>query len=83
MQKNKESGQRFILSADQQAEIKNFQKKQAEVKKELKEVRKNLRQEIDSLENRLKWANIAGMPLLVTVSGLSLAFLKKKKTAAK
>jgi ABC-type uncharacterized transport system involved in gliding motility auxiliary subunit len=83
LQKNKESGQRFILSPDQQAEIKNFQKKEAEVKKELKEVRKNLRQDIDSLENRLKWINIAGMPLLVTVSGLSLAVMKKKKTAAK
>jgi ABC-type uncharacterized transport system involved in gliding motility auxiliary subunit len=83
LQKSKESGQRFILSPEQQAEIKNFQKKQAEVKKELKEVRKNLRQEIDSLENRLKWINIAGMPLLVTVSGISLALIKKKQTAAK
>lgn len=83
LQKTKESGQRFILSPEQQAEIKNFQQKQAEVKKELKEVRKNLRQDIDSLENRLKWINIAGMPLLVTISGVSLALIKKKKTAAK
>jgi ABC-type uncharacterized transport system involved in gliding motility auxiliary subunit len=83
LQKNKETGQRFILSPEQQAEIKNFQKKQADVKKELKEVRKNLRQEIDSLENRLKWVNIAGMPLLVTISGISLALIKKRKTAAK
>jgi hypothetical protein len=83
LQKNKETGQRFILSPEQQSEIKNFQKKQAEVKKELKSVRKDLRQDIDSLENRLKWINIAGMPLLVTVSGLSLAVIKKRKTAAK
>jgi peptidoglycan hydrolase CwlO-like protein len=83
LQKSKETGQRFVLSPEQQAEIKNFQKKQGEVKKELKEVRKNLRQDIDSLENRLKWVNIAGMPLLVTVSGISLALMKKKKTAAK
>jgi ABC-type uncharacterized transport system involved in gliding motility auxiliary subunit len=83
LQKSKESGQRFILTPEQQAEIKNFQKKQAEVKKELKVVRRNLRQDTDSLENRLKWINIAGMPLLVTISGLSLALIKKKKTAAK
>jgi ABC-type uncharacterized transport system involved in gliding motility auxiliary subunit len=82
LQKNKESGQRFIFSPEQQQEVKNFQKKQAEVKKELKEVRRNLRQDIDSLENRLKWINIAGMPLLVAVSGVSLALIKKKKTAA-
>ena len=83
LQKNKESGQRFILSPEQQAEIQKFQQKQADVKKELKQVRKNLRQEIDSLENRLKWLNIAGMPLLVTISGISLAVFKRKRTAAR
>jgi ABC-type uncharacterized transport system involved in gliding motility auxiliary subunit len=82
LQKNKQSGQQFILSKEQQDEIKNFQKKKTEVNKELKEVRKNLRQDIDSLENRLKWINIAGMPLLVTVSGVSLALIKRKQTAA-
>jgi hypothetical protein len=35
------------------------------VKKELKQERKKLRTDIDSLENRIKWMNIAGMPALV------------------
>jgi ABC-type uncharacterized transport system involved in gliding motility auxiliary subunit len=83
LQKSKESGQKFILSAEQQAEITKFQQKQAQVRKELKEVRKDLRREIDSLENRLKWTNILGMPAFVTVAGISLAFIKRKKTAAK
>lgn len=83
LQKNKEKGQRFILSPEQQAEVENFKKKEAQIKKELKEVRKNLRQDIDALENRLKWANIAGMPLLVTISGITLAVFKRKRTAAR
>ena len=83
LQKSKESGQRFILSPEQQTELANFRKKEAETKKELKVVRKNLRREIDSLENRIKWVNIAGMPLLVTASGITLALLKRKRTAAK
>ena len=83
LQKSKEKGQRFILSPEQHAEIQKFQQKQGEAKKELKQVRKNLRREIDSLENRLKWVNIAGMPILVTITGLSLAMIKRKKTAAK
>ena len=33
------------------------------MKVKLKEERKKLRQDIDSLENRLKWFNIAAMPL--------------------
>ena len=45
--------------------------------------RKNLRRDIDSLENRIKWLNIAGMPLLVTLSGITLALLKRQRTAAK
>jgi len=80
---NEETGQKFILSAEQQNEIKNFQKKEAEVKRELKDVRKNLRRDIDSLETRLKWANIGAMPLLVTLSGIALALFKRKRTAAK
>jgi ABC-type uncharacterized transport system involved in gliding motility auxiliary subunit len=83
LQKTKETGQRFILSADQQKEIQNFQQKEASVKKELKAVRRDLRQDIDSLENRLKWLNIAGMPMLVAVSGVALALYKRKRTAAK
>jgi len=83
LQKTKQQGQRYILSPEQQTELTNFRKKEADVKRELKEVRKRLRRDIDSLENRLKWLNIAGMPLLVTISGVSLAFMKRKRTAAK
>lgn len=84
LQQKKEAGQqRFILSPEQQQALESFRKKQAEVKKELKEVRRSLRSEIDSLENRIKWIDIAGMPLLVAVSGLILAVAKRKRVAAK
>jgi ABC-type uncharacterized transport system involved in gliding motility auxiliary subunit len=83
LQQKKEKGQRFILSPEQQAALENFRKKEAEVKVKLKEERKKLRQDIDSLENRLKWYNIAAMPLIVTASGITLAVLKRKRTSAK
>lgn len=83
LQKTKESGQKFILSDEQKKELANFRKKEAEVKKELKDVRKQLRKDIDALENSLKWANIAGMPFAVTVAGILIALVKRKKTAAK
>jgi len=83
LQQNKEAGQRFILSPEQQAALENFRRKEAEVKVRLKEERKQLRREIDSLENRLKWLNIAAMPVVVSISGLALAFYKRKKTSAK
>jgi hypothetical protein len=83
LQQKKENGQRFILSPEQQAAVENFRKKEAEVKSQLKDERKQLRRDIDSLENRLKWFNIAAVPFLVSVSGLGLAFFKRKRTAAK
>ena len=82
-QEKKETGQRFILSPEQQAELEKFRATERDVKRQLKDVRKQLRQNIDSLENRIKWINIAGMPVLVTISGITLAMLKRKKTAAK
>ena len=81
--KAQEGGQRFILSPEQQAEIANFRKKETEVKKELKQERKKLRASIDSLETGLKWANIAGMPLIVTAVGLGLALIRRNRRAAR
>ena len=66
-----------------QAELENFRKKEAGVKVELKLLRRDLRQEVESMENRLKWANIAGMPFLVTIGGIGLAVFKRKRTAAR
>ncbi|MEA3206987.1 MAG: gliding motility-associatede transport system auxiliary component [Chthoniobacter sp.] len=75
--------QRFILSPEQQVEIENFRKKEGEVKQQLKEERKKLRADIDSLETRIKWLNIAGMPVLVAFSGLGLAMVRRRRRAAR
>jgi ABC-type uncharacterized transport system involved in gliding motility auxiliary subunit len=78
-----EGGQRFILSPDQQKEIENFRKKEAEVKQQLKMERKKLRTDIDSLETRVKWLNIAGMPALVALAGIVLAVKRRRMQAAR
>ena len=80
--KTPDAGQRFILSPEQQQEIAKFRKKEAEVKLQLKAERKKLRADIDSLENRIKWINIAGMPLVVSLGGLMLAVARRKRQAA-
>ncbi len=84
LQQKKEKGQqRLILSAEQQQEIQEFRKKETEINKQLKEERKKLRRDIDALEFKLKLANIAGMPLLVALFGISLFLIKRKRTAAR
>jgi ABC-type uncharacterized transport system involved in gliding motility auxiliary subunit len=84
LQRTKEdSSQRFILSPEQKDELEKFRTKQVETNKKLKELRKQLRRDIDSLENRLKWANILGMPAIVIVLGLIVGIIKRQRTAAK
>jgi ABC-type uncharacterized transport system involved in gliding motility auxiliary subunit len=83
LQSGKQADQKTLLSPEQQAEIKKFHENEANANRELKQVRKDLRGEIDSLQNNLKWINIAGMPLLVTVAGLTLAWMKRMKRAAR
>jgi ABC-type uncharacterized transport system involved in gliding motility auxiliary subunit len=75
--------QRFILSPEQQAELENLKKKEAEVNIQLKGERKKLTHDINSVENTLKWSNIVGMPVIVALSGIGLAILKRKRTSAK
>ena len=82
-QQRKDKDQRFILTAEQKAELENFRKKQAEVSKALKQAQKDLRKEVVSLETRLKWLNILAMPLGVTAAGIGIALIKRKKTSAK
>jgi len=83
LQSAKQADQKSVLSPEQQVEIKKFQENEAQIDRQLKQVRKELRQEIDSLQNWLKWLNIALMPVVVTCVGLGLAFLKKRSRAAR
>jgi hypothetical protein len=71
------------LSPEAKAELAKLQKSQVDANKELRRTRKELRQDEESLENRLKWTNIAAMPFAVTVVGLALAAVRKKRTVAK
>ncbi|NQU41578.1 MAG: Gldg family protein [Lentisphaerae bacterium] len=79
MQDQKESSQRYILSPQQQSAIANFRARELEIKKELKEVRKSLRHDIEVLGIRVKAINIALMPILVTLGGIGYGFLRRRK----
>jgi ABC-type uncharacterized transport system involved in gliding motility auxiliary subunit len=83
LQQNKDKSQRFILSPEQAAELEKFRKKEAEARVDLKKTQKDLRHEVDQLENHVKGWNIFAMPLAVTACGILLAVYKRKLTAAK
>ncbi|HVV01684.1 MAG TPA: Gldg family protein [Verrucomicrobiae bacterium] len=82
-QAKKDKDQRFILSPEQQAELVKLREEEATTKKHLKQVKKDLRHEVVSLQTRLKWINILAVPLAVTLSGIVIAGIKRRKTSAK
>jgi ABC-type uncharacterized transport system involved in gliding motility auxiliary subunit len=70
-----------LLSPEPQAELERFRKTVAESRLALKEVRKNLRQDAESLVFWTKVANIALMPILVALAGLLVALLRRRAQA--
>ena len=78
LQKQKGADERMILSKEQQNEIVKFRKAQADTRRELKKVRKDLTAGIDSLGLTLKCINIALIPALVVFFGLFRGFMRKR-----
>ena len=68
-----------ILTKEQQAEVDNFRKTAAEKRRELKEVRKDLRAESDALQFWVKVANIALIPALLVLLGIGLTIYRRRR----
>ncbi len=83
LQQQKKGDQRFILSPEQTAELTKLRRDEVDSRKRLKQVQKDFRREVVSLQTKVKWLNILAVPLAVTASGIALAFLKRSKTSAK
>jgi ABC-type uncharacterized transport system involved in gliding motility auxiliary subunit len=79
MESLKDASQQFILSKEQEEEIRNFKEDRLRINNELKLVRRHLRSEIESLGSNIKFINIFLMPLLVSVAGIGYAVYKRKK----
>ncbi|MBR1922074.1 MAG: Gldg family protein [Kiritimatiellae bacterium] len=79
LQREKKAGERYILSQEQQDEIVKLRKSQSETRRQLKNVRKELTADIDSLGLRLKVVNIVLVPALVVLFGLCRAYLRRRR----
>jgi ABC-type uncharacterized transport system involved in gliding motility auxiliary subunit len=79
LQLQKDSSQKQILSPEQVAEIERFQEQKRKIDNELKQVRKNLRADIENLGATLKAINIFLIPLCVCIAGLGFALYKQRR----
>jgi ABC-type uncharacterized transport system involved in gliding motility auxiliary subunit len=82
-QAKKDKDQRFVLSPEQQQELVNLRKSEADTNKRLKELKKETRKKIVARESFHKWMDILAIPLAVTLSGIGIAVVKGRRTSAK
>jgi ABC-type uncharacterized transport system involved in gliding motility auxiliary subunit len=83
LQRSKTQDQAMILSPEQKAELENFIKRKADIRKELRDVRRSLDADIEALGSRLKFINIVLVPLLVTLAAAGFAMwqVRRRKSA--
>lgn len=68
-----------IVDAQKEAEIEKFKEERRRINQKLKDVRKKRRAEIEDLGNRIKFVNIALMPILVSIAGIIYGVYRKKR----
>ncbi|HEX5694134.1 MAG TPA: Gldg family protein [Arenimonas sp.] len=68
------AGQAQAISPAQQAQILRYQEERLRMRKELREVQHRLNADIDALGDRLKLINILGIPALVVLVALLIAW---------
>ena len=61
----------LILSPEQQEALVKFRQEKVAIRKDLRDVRRNLRRDIETLDARLKFMNIALVPILIGIGGLA------------
>jgi len=79
LESQKQQNQRFILSGEQKAAIARFKAEEIRINRELKGVRKSLRSDIEQLGARVKFVNIALVPILVCLVGVAFGVYRKRK----
>ena len=77
----KGEGDELVLSDKQRKEIEVFQKDYLDVRRQLREVKRELRKDIDRLDGILKFVNIAAVPLLIGLVGIGWAYRRRRTTS--
>lgn len=68
LQKQKDPNQALFLSPEQEKKVAEFREKQLETRKKLRQVKRELRGDIDSLGSRLKFLNTLAVPLALLLA---------------
>ena len=79
LQRGKEQSQAMIMSNEQKMELEKFRSERVKIRKELRQVRHQLQQNIDDLEGWMKFINIGLIPLFIAIGGIIFGLLKANR----
>ncbi len=82
IESSRKPGQNIILSPEMQADLLGLRKKEAELDKTVRELRRQLRRDVETLQTSIKWLNILGMPALVVALGATVVAIRRRRQAA-
>jgi ABC-type uncharacterized transport system involved in gliding motility auxiliary subunit len=81
LQARREDRNAEILSPEQEAELERFRDRRVEIRRELRQVQRNLDQDIERLGNVLKAVNIGLVPLVITVVAIVALLVRRRRQA--
>ena len=77
-----QTGNTTSLNKEQEEAIHAFRQKMIAIRKDLRDVQKNLRKDIDVLIEWLQFINIFSIPILLAVFAVIMGYIRKKRRAS-
>ena len=82
LEESSQGNDALIITDAQREELVEFRQERVRIGKELREVRRQLRADIEALESWLKFANIGLVPILIGLTGLVAGLLQLRRRRA-
>ena len=82
LQANRSDTNLAIMTPEQQAELTRFEQQRLQIRKDLRQVQRDLNRDIEALGTRLKIINIIIVPLLVVAAAITAAYLRRRLSIA-
>lgn len=82
LEDTKDPAQQYVISPEQKKEVEQFREQATQTRRQLKDVRKNLRQDIESLGYWIKGLNLAAVPGAVILFGLIHGWRRRSRAGS-
>jgi ABC-type uncharacterized transport system involved in gliding motility auxiliary subunit len=79
LQASREDSSALILTGEQEAELERFQRERLRIRKELRQVQRDLDKQIEDLGTRLKIINIGLVPAIITLISIVLLIVRRQR----